>query len=736
MPAIVHYEVYSYDVRGWTLETRYPSTERETAINEAKVLEMTLSRPVKVIRETYYTESNLSEETVTFVGRIKPQAQAPRRSKVGGYAGGPIGGSSAGTAGAPPFLTPAQKAKQTADFMFRVLVVMIGSLTVSVLGTAVASMLINRYSMVGVSLLPSSNSLVLFLIFLSLFLITAVPLVMLYVPLDVLLGPKKGKRAGSSTFSMPLDLDKEPTPTEDGNTTPYPRLSNPTDVVDAVIASQNDDDSNNRMSATLHQEKEAEAAKQQAAAAQQIEAEKARRAEEERQRIEASTKEQQERDAVIANLTASLATGDDTATAPAQATAAFDDFVPFDPNRMKAPLPGEPGWDEWVATQEGLDDDAGALQPQESSVIPANEQGMSQARLVIMKFLGGAVNAIKMTHPQLDAYNKFGVNLYMAGACELLGEHKKISPEQRNMLIQETVEVIGTRPEQARHMISRLDGYRKEGRYRQMINAGRVAMDRHIHGSGDPFMAIGGIMKDWNTPQSQQVAATSVTILFTDMVGSTDMTQTIGDSAAQDIIRAHNFIVRAALSHHNGKEVKHTGDGIMASFDSPTDAVGAAIEIQQRAREHNVKWPKLSLGLRIGMNTGEPIIEENDYFGTTVQIAARVCAAAGADQIWLSADTRALIPPASGMRFHSHGAQRLKGVKAPHELFEVLWTEERAQELDRLKLRREEMGQQKTAQVAPRPVAPSVLPTPYSPEETARAREAARQHLQHDGGKR
>lgn len=733
MPAIVHYEVYSYDARGWSLESRYTSTERDTAINEAKVLEMTFNRPVKVVRETYYSESNLSEETVTFVGRLKPQITAPQKRASNSYAGNGSGGSGpfGNGDGTSPFLSSAQKAKSTADFMFRLLVVMVGSLGVSIMGTAVASLLLNRYSTLGLSMPASSNSLVLFLIFLSLFLITAVPLIMLYVPLDVLLGDRKKKKAQQSLFSMPQDLDKEPTPSDDNSNKPYPRLTNPTDVVDAAIAAQSDDESNGR-GAFSPSEGSAEEKQRQTEAREQQEREQARAEERERERLRAAAiaKEQAEKDAVIAQLSAGTAEDPPKKKKKKKKEAPSpDEFQPFDPLQMKAPSPGDPGWDEWAAADDdddsSWDDDEGDDWEDELGQETALDEGMIQARLVIMKFLGGAVNAIKTTHPQLDAYNKFGVNLYMAGACEFLAEQKKLSTEQRNSLIQETVEVIGTRPEQARHLTSRLDNYRDEPRYRQMVNAGRVAMDRHVNGSGDPFMAVGGILKDWNTPQNMQVTATSVTILFTDMVGSTDLTQSIGDAAAQDVIRAHNFIVRAALSHHNGKEVKHTGDGIMARFDTPSDAVGAAIEIQQRTKEHNQKWPKLSLALRIGMNTGEPIIEENDYFGTTVQIAARVCAAAGAGQIWLSADTRSLISPSFGIPFFSHGAQRLKGVKAPHELFEALWDPERSKDLERQKPRHDE-----AAVLTAAPASPAKKPmAPHSPEEVSRAREAARQHL-------
>ncbi len=99
------------------------------------------------------------------------------------------------------------------------------------------------------------------------------------------------------------------------------------------------------------------------------------------------------------------------------------------------------------------------------------------------------------------------------------------------------------------------------------------------------------------------------------------------------MVRRHNSIVRTALAEFAGKEIKHTGDGIMASFASTANGVEAAIIIQRACAIHNDKHPDLPLHLRIGINAGEPIQEEDDLFGTTVQLSARVCAKAGTDEI-------------------------------------------------------------------------------------------------------
>jgi len=112
-----------------------------------------------------------------------------------------------------------------------------------------------------------------------------------------------------------------------------------------------------------------------------------------------------------------------------------------------------------------------------------------------------------------------------------------------------------------------------------------------------------------------------------------NITQDRGDDRAQVLVRTHNAIVRKALVEFSGHEVKHTSDGIMASFTSTANAVEATIIIQCEVDRES---RDLNLHLRIGLNAGEPIQEEDDLFDTTVQLAARICAQAGQNQIFVS----------------------------------------------------------------------------------------------------
>ena len=121
-------------------------------------------------------------------------------------------------------------------------------------------------------------------------------------------------------------------------------------------------------------------------------------------------------------------------------------------------------------------------------------------------------------------------------------------------------------------------------------------------------------------------------IMFTDIVGSTKMTERLGDRVATEMVRAHDFIVRRCLNLSRGREVKHTGDGIMASFASTAEAVDCAIAIQQSFERYNHGNAE-PIHIRIGLDCGEPVEDSNDLFGSTVQLAARLCSAASGDQI-------------------------------------------------------------------------------------------------------
>jgi class 3 adenylate cyclase len=161
-----------------------------------------------------------------------------------------------------------------------------------------------------------------------------------------------------------------------------------------------------------------------------------------------------------------------------------------------------------------------------------------------------------------------------------------------------------------------------------------------------------------------------LTILFTDLAGSTALTQRLGDARAQEVVRAHNTIVRREVQSRGGTEIKHTGDGIMATFPSAARAVACAVAIQQGVRTYGEAHPEMAFSVKIGLNAGEPLAEEADVFGTAVQLAARTCAEARAGQILATNVVRELVF-GKGALFADAGAAELKGFDEPVRLYEV-----------------------------------------------------------------
>jgi class 3 adenylate cyclase len=165
--------------------------------------------------------------------------------------------------------------------------------------------------------------------------------------------------------------------------------------------------------------------------------------------------------------------------------------------------------------------------------------------------------------------------------------------------------------------------------------------------------------------------STLVTILFTDMEGSTALTQRVGDAKAREVLRAHERIVREALKAHGGSEVKTMGDGFMASFSSATRALECAIAMQRAFAQHNGSADE-PIRVRVGLNAGEPIAEEEDLFGTAVNMAARIAAKAEGGEI-LAANVVRELAAGKGFLFSDRGDVALRGFEDPVRLYEVQW---------------------------------------------------------------
>jgi len=163
------------------------------------------------------------------------------------------------------------------------------------------------------------------------------------------------------------------------------------------------------------------------------------------------------------------------------------------------------------------------------------------------------------------------------------------------------------------------------------------------------------------------------TILFTDVEGSTTMTEQLGDHAARALMREHEAMVREGLAEHHGTEIKTTGDGFMASFGSAIAALECSIALQRRFADRNASADH-PIRIRIGMSAGEPIAEDDDLFGSVVNAAARIGDNARGGEIHTSDVVRQLVA-GKGFAFEYLGEVSLRGFSDPQQLYEVRWTD-------------------------------------------------------------
>jgi class 3 adenylate cyclase/alpha-beta hydrolase superfamily lysophospholipase len=172
-------------------------------------------------------------------------------------------------------------------------------------------------------------------------------------------------------------------------------------------------------------------------------------------------------------------------------------------------------------------------------------------------------------------------------------------------------------------------------------------------------------------PAPEQSSGGLVTILFTDIVGHTEMMQRLGDDAGRTVLREHERITRETLSAYGGAEVKTDGDSFMASFTSVSSAVECAVALQ-RAFAHHSETTGEPIVVRMGLNVGEPIEEDGDFFGSAVILGARIKDQAGGGEILVPEAVRHLLS-GKPFPFAERGVVDLKGFEDPVRLYEVRW---------------------------------------------------------------
>jgi class 3 adenylate cyclase len=306
---------------------------------------------------------------------------------------------------------------------------------------------------------------------------------------------------------------------------------------------------------------------------------------------------------------------------------------------------------------------------EDEELTPPSTGGLPAEALRLIAFFHDCLVALPrdgsfMKEGKLDAYGWFGCHLFFAGLAAEEARRAGWSPLMIRQIIAIAMTAALSDPRAASRFAARYDEYLTESRYLDMFNRGSDAAMRRAAADPSAAQALRVALEDWHRKQDPAAATGHVAVMFTDIVGSTEFTNTHGDAKHYEMVQAHDRIVRGALQEFTGREIKHTGDGIMAAFDNAALSVHAALRIQRETRAHREVNPDIGMKLRVGVAAGEPIKAGADLFGSTVQLAARMCATAEAEQIIVTEPVREIAAPI-GFAFVDLGERPVKGFKQP-----------------------------------------------------------------------
>lgn len=165
----------------------------------------------------------------------------------------------------------------------------------------------------------------------------------------------------------------------------------------------------------------------------------------------------------------------------------------------------------------------------------------------------------------------------------------------------------------------------------------------------------------------------TVTILFSDVVDYSGITERLGDRHALGLVSEHHRIVRSLLADHGGREIKVQGDGMMLAFGGAARALRCAAAIQRSLREHTLAHPDQAMRAHLGLHTGEATEEGGDFFGHTVIVTSRIAGLAGADEILVSSLSEQLVSDTGEFHFGEPREVILKGMSRPQGVAPLIW---------------------------------------------------------------
>lgn len=187
---------------------------------------------------------------------------------------------------------------------------------------------------------------------------------------------------------------------------------------------------------------------------------------------------------------------------------------------------------------------------------------------------------------------------------------------------------------------------------------------------------------DWGAQGNgmEQGTGALLSVLFTDIEGSTALTEQLGDELWVDVLSAHDAVIRRSLANHGGHEVKSVGDGIMAVFGRATDAVRAGLELQARLRLVPVPGVPEGLRVRVGVHAGPVVRRGGDVLGRNVHVARRITGEAAAGEVLVSSAVKALAAHDGALRPGPARSLHLRGIAEPQLVHDMAGSPARADE--------------------------------------------------------
>lgn len=616
MAEIVYYEVYVFKKGKWQLTSRYPREKKAAALEDAQDTETLDKVPTKIIKETYNTYTKKTTEDVIYISKRIKQEQPKETLDF-----------SAEDASSSP-----KKANMKVGLLKLIAIVTLSAVLAFVLGLTATFLITNIYDVDYLDFEATKIFVIFFVIF---FLLTSMPLGIFYIPW--------GEFDDDETNSKQNGLKKKK---EKNNAEDVKEREAKPGLISEIFV---------KFLYKILDIEENKEKMENSVASENI-----------KNFLDDEMKKQEEIENIKKGKEKNIEDQDKN----------NDKNQEEENNEYE----GEE-YEEEIKEQEENQEKENKKQE-----LKAEEINYELNRHWLMRFLIQMISSIKEHVPNIDAFGRFGINLILAGACETLKYRKKISEENMRKILLESMELMGSKLSQAEYMLDKLDALSLEPRYMKMIQIGQEEMDNMIDNEGDMDFRQGAlIFKQWNEIEKNDIKQAKealsrtkkdipsgiIAIMFTDIVNSALIQQDIGDAAAQIRVRTHNRIVRQAIRRYKGFEIKHTGDGIMSCFGSISKSVDAAVNIQRELYQFNID-SNTNIQIRIGINAGEPIIEDGDLFGSPVTIASRICSITGDSSICVSNLVRQLIIERK-YPMKTLGFPELKGINEDIEVFEVDW---------------------------------------------------------------